>query len=127
MTLEVTVSADKRLTYANPKLKSFGSVAVLTKAGSNNTMDEVNATVCPNVNRNRPCPSDIRLKRDIVRLGVHACGVGLYVYRYVQDLVPGLPRGWHFGVMAGELASIMPEAVVRSEGGYLAVNYEALR
>ncbi|HEX3936810.1 MAG TPA: tail fiber domain-containing protein [Xanthobacteraceae bacterium] len=57
-------------------------------------------------------PSDVRLKRDIVKLGRLANGLGLYRYRYLDsDQV-------YVGVMAQEVALIVPEAVKHMPDGY---------
>jgi hypothetical protein len=64
--------------------------------------------------------SDVRLKRDIVEVGRLDNGIGLYRYRYLwSDEV-------YVGVMAQEVARIMPDAVTRGSDGYLRVNYERL-
>jgi hypothetical protein len=65
-------------------------------------------------------PSDVRLKRDIVLLDRLANGIGLYRYRYLwSDQV-------YVGVMAQEVAQIVPEAVMRGADGFLRVNYARL-
>ena len=64
--------------------------------------------------------SDARLKTDITPVGTAANGLTLYEYRYV-----GLPT-LHRGVMAQEVMTHTPEAVVTLPGGYLAVNYAML-
>jgi polysaccharide export outer membrane protein len=65
-------------------------------------------------------PSDIRLKRDIVLLDRLPNGIGLYRYRYIwSDQV-------YVGVMAQEVAQIIPDAVVRGADGFLRVNYARL-
>jgi polysaccharide biosynthesis/export protein len=65
-------------------------------------------------------PSDIRLKRDIVLLDRLPNGIGLYRYRYIwSDQV-------YVGVMAQEVAQIVPDAVVRGADGFLRVNYARL-
>ncbi len=64
--------------------------------------------------------SDIRLKRDIIELARLDNGIGLYRYRY----------NWsdqhYVGVMAQEVADIIPDAVVRGPDGYLRVDYGRL-
>ncbi|MGI3184337.1 tail fiber domain-containing protein [Nioella aestuarii] len=64
--------------------------------------------------------SDARLKTDITPVGTAANGLTLYEYRYV-----GSPTV-HRGVMAQEVLTHTPEAVVTLPGGYLAVNYTML-
>jgi hypothetical protein len=64
--------------------------------------------------------SDARLKHDITPVGELASGLGLYRYRYLwSDTV-------HVGVMAQEVAAVVPEAVQRGADGYLRVDYSRL-
>jgi hypothetical protein len=64
--------------------------------------------------------SDIRLKRDIVQVARLDNGIGLYRYRYIwSDDV-------YVGVMAQEVAEVIPDAVLRGADGYLRVNYARL-
>jgi hypothetical protein len=64
--------------------------------------------------------SDIRLKRDITQVGELDSGIGLYRYRYLwSDTI-------YVGVMAQEVAEVMPEAVQRGADGYMRVDYARL-
>jgi hypothetical protein len=64
--------------------------------------------------------SDERLKKDIALLEQLPSGLNLYAYRYVwADTV-------YVGVMAQEVASVMPEAVMETPDGHLMVNYRQL-
>jgi hypothetical protein len=67
-----------------------------------------------------PAPSDIRLKRDMTRVGWLPNGLGLYRYRYLFSDTP------YDGIVAQEVASVCPDAVVRGEDGYLRVDYGRL-
>lgn len=64
--------------------------------------------------------SDVRLKTDIRRVGTSDGGLPIYTYRY-----RGRPE-FHMGVMAQDVAEVMPQAVVQV-GEFLAVNYEGVR
>lgn len=64
--------------------------------------------------------SDIRLKSDITRVGTAANGLPLYHFRY-----SGLPTVYE-GVMAQDVLSYKPEAIVILPFGYMAVNYDML-
>jgi len=65
-------------------------------------------------------PSDVRLKRDITRIGQLDNGLSLYSYRYLwSDTV-------YVGVMAQEVALGMPSAVVKGDDDYLSVDYSKL-
>jgi len=59
--------------------------------------------------------SDPRLKSNVVRVGTHPSGFGVYEY----DIFGNRERG----VMADEVESIMPEAVALHPSGYKMVNY----
>jgi hypothetical protein len=64
--------------------------------------------------------SDIRLKHDITLLGHLDNGLGYYRFSYNgSDKV-------YVGVMAQEVQSVRPEAVMRGHDGYLRVNYDML-
>ena len=64
--------------------------------------------------------SDRRLKRDIVLLRRLENGIGIYAYRYLWS------DERYVGVIAQEVAEIVPDAVQRGEDGYLRVNYARL-
>lgn len=63
--------------------------------------------------------SDVRLKKNIERVGTLKPGVGLYAYEYVWG---GGPR---VGVLAQEVAEVNPAAIVNVDG-YMAVDYAVL-
>jgi endosialidase-like protein len=67
-----------------------------------------------------PQESDVRLKEDITPLMRLDNGIGLYRYRYKWD------RQLFVGVMAQEVADIVPTAVLRGQDGYLRVDYGQL-
>ena len=65
--------------------------------------------------------SDRKLKKDIKRIGTHDLGIGIYTYHYKDG--HDLPKELQVGVMADEVETIMPEAVITMADGYKAVNY----
>jgi hypothetical protein len=65
-----------------------------------------------------PAASDRRLKSNIVRIGTHPLGIGIYEYD-----IAGMRRT---GVMADELEPVMPEAVYTMPSGFKVVDYAAL-
>jgi Chaperone of endosialidase len=67
-----------------------------------------------------PIISDIRLKRDIAQVGELDSGIGIYRYRYLWSDTTFV------GVMAQEVAEVVPEAVQRGDDGYLRVDYARL-
>ena len=67
-----------------------------------------------------PLPSDRRLKRDVVLLGDAGNGIALYRFKYAwSDQV-------YVGVMAQQVATIVPEAVHPGRDGFLRVDYSRL-
>jgi hypothetical protein len=61
--------------------------------------------------------SDIRLKREVALVGQLDKRIGLYRFKYLwgeRDYV---------GVMAHEVAAVVPDAVAQDTDGYLRVNY----
>ena len=62
--------------------------------------------------------SDERLKSNIVRVGTHPLGIGIYEY----DIFDRRERG----VMAQELQTVKPEAVMVHSSGFLMVDYGAI-
>jgi hypothetical protein len=62
--------------------------------------------------------SDRRLKSNIMRVGTHKLGIGIYEY----DIFGKRERG----VMADEVEQVMPEAVGDIGGGFKGVNYEMI-
>ncbi len=62
--------------------------------------------------------SDRRLKSNIVRIGTHKRGIGLYEYD-----IAGIRTQ---GVMADEVLNVMPSAVHTLPSGYMTVNYGRL-
>ena len=64
--------------------------------------------------------SDVRAKRDITLLGRLASGLNLYRYRYTWS------EEVYVGVMAHEVTTVRPDAVVRGPDGLLRVFYDRL-
>jgi len=64
--------------------------------------------------------SDIRLKTHIVRVGETEGGLPLYTFRYLGGTTI------YRGVMAQDVLTVMPEAVILMPNGYWAVNYDML-
>jgi len=64
--------------------------------------------------------SDSRLKRVVQKLGKLANGLNVYRFKYL-----GM-EGTHVGVMAQEVARMRPDCVIKTDSGYLAVDYDKL-
>ncbi len=70
--------------------------------------------------------SDRALKTNLVRIGTHPLGIGLYLFDYKAEFQALAGRGRQFGVMADEVETVMPEAVIVHPDGYKRVNYAML-
>jgi len=74
--------------------------------------------------------SDRRMKQDIELVDTLPDGLGVYSFRYRDDLpddvAPYVSEGQHVGVMADEVALLRPEALGPVIAGYQTVNYGAL-
>jgi hypothetical protein len=64
--------------------------------------------------------SDVRVKRDVVRVGQLASGIPLYRYKYQWSDTE------YVGVMAQEAVRVQPDAVLQGHDGYWRVNYALL-
>lgn len=61
--------------------------------------------------------SDIRLKRDIVKIAKMASGLPVYKFKYLWDNIQRI------GVMAQDVIKVMPEVVSIDKNGFYAVDY----
>ena len=130
-TLKLGEARVARKPYQAPQLIGYGLVSVLTRSGASGPL-EGNPPGCasgPQPGRALPCNnggSDIRLKENIVRIGTHVTGIGLYMYDYRPEFVERMGAGKFVGVMAQELLPCRPEFVLLDEFGYYRVDYPAL-
>lgn len=70
--------------------------------------------------------SDRRAKQDVVRVGTHRLGIGLYLFRYRLEWQARFGAGRYFGVMADEVETVVPDAVSTASDGYKQVDYSRL-
>lgn len=111
----VEAGAGTRAKWSAPVLTQFVSVRVLTVGMDGSSADKNNNTK----NAEGMVMSDRRAKENIVKMGRHPLGMGLYLF---ADRLPFRDRwrrgrGIQLGGMAEELEPILPEAVsVRSDG-----------
>ena len=68
----------------------------------------------------RQVPSDMRLKKDIIRVGTTRYQLPLYDFNYIDQ------PGRFEGVMAQDVLKVMPEAVSIGADGFYRVNYTML-
>ena len=113
-----TSPAGARRRYSRPVLQVYGSVAQLTMTGLLSKGDSTQMMMA--------LPSDRRLKEDIVRVGDHPLGIGLYLFRYRAQLHARFGAGRRLGVMADEVEAVLPDAVVVLADGYKHVDYARL-
>jgi hypothetical protein len=110
-------NAPKRA-YNSPVLRVYGAVRQLTQGGgSAATFDGMSTMIKA---------SDRALKTNLVRIGTHPLGIGLYLFDYKAEFQALAGRGRQFGVMADEVETVMPEAVIVHPDGYKRVNYAML-
>jgi hypothetical protein len=111
-------SSRKRRAYKKPTLRVYGQVRDLT--GGNGS--SVNGDGGPLMK----AASDRRLKSNVVRIGDHSLGIGLYLFDYTNDCHFPQGLGRQFGVMADEVALVLPAAVSVGPDGYQRVDYNML-
>lgn len=121
-------------TYKSPRLLIFGSINELT-LGSGSTFGESGPLSMATGGGGGGMGgrgggggmtmSDINLKQNLVRIGTHPLGFGLYLFNYIPAAQPA-GNSSHFGVLAQEVEHFRPEAVQTHPDGYRIVDYTAL-
>jgi hypothetical protein len=109
-----------KLPYRAPKLEVLGSLRSATRGSSGFLADMGTMRMFAVM------MSDRRLKEDIVRIGQHALGLGIYRFRYKAPYAEIYGAGRRVGVMADEVAEKYPDAVCRHPDGHLMVDYGLL-
>ena len=117
--------AQAKKPYTPPQLTLFGHVAALTQSSGCSASSD-SATNCTPGAMGGAMVSDRRLKQDIVRIGDHPAGFGLYLFSYLPTHRDRCGHGRHFGVMADEVERVMPWAVTVGDDGFKAVRYDRL-
>lgn len=107
----------EKLPYSEPVLKVYGSVRELTQGAFTNGNDG---------GAGRKNPSDRTVKQNIVRIGEHPLGFGLYLFDYRPELTEQWGQERQFGVMADEVETVVPNAVSIHSNGYKMVDYAIL-
>jgi len=114
-----TDDAMPRKPYAMPTLVKYGQVRSLTQAqtaGSNEGSQGSGVMM----------PSDRAVKQDIVRIGSHPLGFGLYLFRYKPEFRDAYGHGRRMGVMVDEVAAVAPRAIKSGATGRTVVDYGML-
>lgn len=105
----------KKAPYQAPVLRVFGAVSQWT-AGSSGNMNDMGTMRS----------SDRALKQNIIQIGTHPAGFGLYLFDYKPEFSPEIPVGRQFGVMADEVEGVVPQSVATQPDGYKMVDYAQL-
>lgn len=91
-------------------------------AGISNTWNGLTGLATAGINNIKPLTalfSDRRLKTQIKRVGTHTLGIGFYEWVYIWGEKAR-------GVMAQEVLTVKPEAVITMPNGFYAVDYKVL-
>lgn len=118
---DAKAAATAKSQYQRPQLTVYGSVRNLT-GGSVGVMNDGTGIMTLRMGMF----SDPRTKENVVEVGRHAAGFGLYLFDYKPEFRDIAGEGRRFGVMADEVAEIVPEAVHCGADGYLRVDYARL-
>lgn len=111
------LATDYAHTSAGNRINLGNALTQASQSGVNNMMN-IAGTVAKVV-----AASDIRLKRDIVRIGETPGGLSVYRFRYRGADDDGRE---HVGVMAQDVQKTMPHAIVYRADGMMMVNYGAI-
>jgi hypothetical protein len=114
---EKIVARSRKTAYSSPVLQVYGAVGKLTQSVS---------PAGPGDGVGMRTPSDRHTKENIVEIGTHPLGIGLYLFGYKSGFRQQWGCGRQFGVMADEVETVMPEAVSVHPDGYKTVNYGML-
>lgn len=114
-----------RKRYVTPHFVVYGLVRDLTKSGTTSGNEGSNHGQCMWSNNNM-CSSERRVKENIVRIGDHPLGFGIYLFDYRSEFKAQWGRGRQFGVMIDEVEPIVPRAVALPDDGYKRVDYGML-
>jgi len=109
-----------RRPYRRPELRVFGAVHHITQ-GLGSTLGDLGKSMMPTGGG-----SDPAIKENVVRIGEHPLGFGLYLYDYKAQYRDTWGDGRQFGVMADEVEAVVPEAVSIHADGYKMVDYAKL-
>ena len=120
-TLAASVEPAPKKRYQRPVLRTFGSLHQMTQGTGNINGDGGQGMMFASGGG-----SDRSIKENIVRIGEHPLGIGLYLFDYKSEYRNVWGCGRQFGVMADEVESVMPAAVSKHPKGYKLVDYAML-
>ena len=116
-----TTATNGKKKYKSPGLTCYGCVSVLTQAGTKGSSENATST-----GKAFMATCDMRLKQNVVLVGRHPSGFGLYLFDYKPEFSELYGIGRQFGVMAQEVEAVVPDAVSTYADGYKRVNYAML-
>jgi hypothetical protein len=114
-----TDDATPRKPYATPTLVKYGQVRSLTQASTSGSSEGSQGSGIM-------MPSERAVKQDIVRIGSHPLGFGLYLFRYKPEFRDAYGHGRQMGVMVDEVAEVAPQAIRSGTTGHAVVDYGML-
>jgi len=120
MSSQAPMTAKAKKPYAPPAFVRYGELRTLTQAGTSGSTEGSSGTGIMKPN------SDRRTKENIVRIGEHPFGVGLYLFDYRPEFRDLWGHDRKLGVMADEVETVMPQAVSVHANGYKVVDYAML-
>lgn len=106
--------------YTSPKFIKYGDVRSLTQAGLSGSNENSKP------DKALMAASDRSTKENIVKIGDHPCGFGLYLFNFKPEYSGTCGHVRQFGVMADEVEKVIPNAVSKHPEGYKMVNYAML-
>jgi hypothetical protein len=112
-----------RAPYRTPRLEVLGSLRTATRGSGGDKGDGSLGMTRAGMTMTM---SDRMAKEDIVKVGRHPLGLGIYRFRYKAPYAELYGAGRRIGVMADEVAGKYPDAVCRHADGYLRVDYGRL-
>ena len=95
---------------------------MLTRTGTRNALEGGMGMMTPAF----MSTSSRQVKENVVRIGEHPLGFGIYLFDYRAPFRNRFGRGRRFGVIAEEVARQCPEAVQYGPDGFLTVDYNRL-
>ncbi len=95
---------------------------MLTRTGTRNALEGGMGTMTPAF----MSTSSRHVKENLVRIGEHPLGFGLYLFDYRKEFRDRFGHGRQFGVVAEEVAQVCLAAVGDGQDGFLAVDHAFL-
>ena len=106
--------------YVKPRLVRYGEVRQLTQTSTTGSKEGTTGSGIMKPG------SDRAIKENIVRIGEHPLGFGIYLFDYKPEYRATWGEGRQFGVMADEVEAVVPQAVSLHPEGYKVVDHAML-